>query len=88
MNEFNQEHRLLQRTFFSRFSEVELDSNGRFLVTKSMLTYAGLDKDVVFVGMGNRMEMWSPERYEEFLVRDQDQYAQLAEKYLGDNQSN
>lgn len=88
MNEFNQEHRLLQRTFFSRFSDVELDGNGRFLVPKIMLNYAKLEKEVVFVGMGNRMEMWNPERYEEFLIRDQEQYAKLAEKYLGDNPEN
>jgi MraZ protein len=88
MNEFNQEHRLLQRAFFSRFNEVELDNNGRFLVPKSMLTYAELDKDVIFVGLGNRMEMWNPELYEQNLIKDQQQFAQLTEKFLGDNPEN
>jgi len=88
MNEFNQEHRHLQRAFFSRFNEVELDSNGRFLIPKMMLNHAQLDKEVVFVGMGNRMEMWSPVLYEQFLIKDQDAYAELAEKYLGDSPEN
>src|SRR4051794_18879298 len=53
MNEFNNEHRSLQRNFFNRFTEVELDGNGRFLIPRSMMLHAGLEKDVVFVGMGN-----------------------------------
>ena len=58
MNEFNEEFRILQRNFFRRITEVEIDKAGRILVPKTMSTYAKLDKEVILVGMGNRMELW------------------------------
>ncbi len=85
LNEFNEEYRNFQRNFFRGNTELELDNNGRFLVPKSLLKYAQIDKDAILVGMGNRLEIWNPELYEQFLVKDQQQFSKLAEKYLGDN---
>lgn len=82
LNEFNEEYRSLQRNFFRGNTQVELDSNGRFLIPKTMLKYASMDKDVIVVGMGNRIEMWNPETYEDYLIKDQSEFSKLAEKYL------
>ena len=49
-----------------------------------MLKYAELDKDVIVVGMGNRFELWNPEKYEEYLIQDRDEFSKLAEKYLSE----
>lgn len=85
LNEFNEEYRNFQRNFFRGNTELELDGNGRFLVPKSLLKYAQIDKDAILVGMGNRLEIWNPELYENFLVKDQKEFSKLAEKYLGEN---
>jgi MraZ protein len=82
MNEFNEEFRRLQRNFFRRISEVELDSAGRLLVPKAMLTYAKLEKEVILVGMGNRMELWDAEVYEEHIINDNAEFSKLAQKHL------
>ena len=82
LNEFNEEYRKLQRNFFRGNTQVELDNNGRFLIPKTMLRYANLDKDVIVVGMGNRIEIWNPETYEDYLIQDQSEFSKLAEKYL------
>lgn len=82
LNEFNEEYRKLQRNFFRGNTQVELDNNGRFLIPKTMLRYAGLDKEVIVVGMGNRIEIWNPDTYEEYLIQDQSEFSKLAEKYL------
>ena len=82
LNEFNEEYRKLQRNFFRGNTQVELDNMGRFLIPKTMLRYANLDKDVIVVGMGNRIELWNPETYEEYLIQDQSEFSKLAEKYL------
>ncbi|TAH24940.1 MAG: division/cell wall cluster transcriptional repressor MraZ [Cytophagales bacterium] len=87
LNEFNEEYRNFQRNFFRGNTELELDSNGRFLLPKSLLKYAQIDKDVILVGMGNRLEIWNPDLYEQFLVKDQQQFSKLAEKYLGESNS-
>jgi len=85
LNEFNAEYRKLQRNFFRGSTTVELDTAGRLLIPKPMLQYAGLNKEVVVVGMGNRMEIWSPEAYEKFLITDPQELSALAEKHLTDH---
>jgi len=88
LNEFNEEYRNFQRNFFRGNTEVELDGNGRFLIPKTMLKHAQLDKDAILVGMGNRIEIWEPGNYEKFLINDPKEFSKIAEKYLGDNPAN
>ncbi len=85
LNEFNAEYRKLQRNFFRGSTTVELDTAGRLLIPKSMLQYAKLDKEIVVVGIGNRMEIWNPEEYEKFLINDPQELSELAEKHLTDH---
>lgn len=85
LSEFNEEYRKFQRSFFRGNAEVELDSAGRINIQKRMLEYADLTKEVVLVGLGNRVEIWSPDLYEENLINDAGEYSKLAEKYLADD---
>jgi MraZ protein len=82
LSEFNEEYRKLQRNFFSGTATVELDNNGRFVVPKNMLAYAQLDKDIILVGMGNKVEVWNPTLYEKHLISDQGELSKLAQKHL------
>ena len=82
LNEFNEEYRKLQRNFFRSSSTVELDGSGRILIPKIMLQYSQLEKDVIVVGTGNKVEIWNPKLYEEYLIQDPGELSKLAEKYL------
>lgn len=82
LNEFNKEHRALQRNFFSSVQTVEIDSAGRILIPKQMLQYGGLERDAMVVGTGLRVEIWNPDRYTEQSIEDPEELSQLAEKYL------
>lgn len=82
LSEFNEEYRTLQRNFFSGTATVELDNNGRFLIPKNMLTYAQLERDLVLVGMGNKVEIWNPTLYEKYLIKDASELSKLAQKHL------
>ena len=82
LSEFNEEYRKLQRNFFSGTVTVELDGNGRVLIPKNMLTYAGIDKDLILVGMGNKVEIWNPSSYEKHQINDPGELSQLAQKHL------
>ena len=84
LNEFNEEYRKLQRNFFSGTATVELDNLGRFVIPKNMLAYANLDKDVILVGTGNKVEVWNPSIYEKFIIQDPSELSKLAEKYLNE----
>ena len=82
LNEFNAEYRNLQRNFFRGNAIVELDSAGRILIPKNMLAFAGLEKESIVVGMGNRVEIWDASKYDEYLIKDQQEFSDLAEKHL------
>jgi MraZ protein len=82
LSDHNEETRRLKRSFFTRITEVELDSAGRFLIPKAFQEYAGLDKDVVLVGVGSKIEMLSADRYKDFVIEDDIEMSQQMEKYL------
>ena len=82
LKEFSSEQRKLKRNLFSSISQVDLDSNGRSLLPKSMISHTGLEKDVILVGMGNVIELWSPDNYKKYLINDANEFSKLAQKYL------
>ncbi|MCC5920160.1 MAG: division/cell wall cluster transcriptional repressor MraZ [Cyclobacteriaceae bacterium] len=84
LNEFNKEYRKFQRNFFRNNVHVELDSAGRLLIPKSLLEHGNFSKDVILVGVGNRVEIWDPLKYEEYLIQDQDEFSDMAQKILDD----
>lgn len=84
LNEFNEEYRKLQRSFLSGVVTVELDNNGRLLIPKNMLAYAQVDKDVVLVGTGSKVELWNPKTYEKHQITDAGELSKLASKYLNE----
>ena len=60
------EQRAAQRLFFSHAARIELDGSGRLLIPEMLRKRAGLEKEVVMVGVENRTELWSRERWEKF----------------------
>lgn len=54
----NQNTRKIQRQFLSKAMEVTLDKQGRILIPALLRKLAKLEKEVVFVGMMNRVEIW------------------------------
>lgn len=51
--------------------EAELDSQGRFIIPQTLRTQTKLTEDIFFVGVGNRVEVWSKEaweRHQEYLA--------------------
>ena len=85
LSEFNEEYRKFQRSFFRGNHEIEMDGSGRINIPARMMSYASLEKDVVLVGLGNRVEIWNPDLYEENLINDTSEYSKLAEKYLAED---
>ncbi len=61
--QFKAEVRALQRVFISAASECPLDKQGRILIPPSLREYAGIEREVVFVGMVQRIEIWAKNRW-------------------------
>ena len=62
--QFKPEVKNLQRFLISAATECPLDPNGRIIIPPTLRRYAGLSQDVVLVGMTQRIEVWSAERWQ------------------------
>lgn len=67
------------RTFFAGAADQRLDKQGRIQVPPSLRSYAGLDRDVAVVGVGERVELWDVGAWEEFVAQADDHYAGIEE---------
>lgn len=54
------------RAFYSSCFEVECDNQGRYLLPASLREHAKISKDVTFIGVGNRIEIWSSEQWKNY----------------------
>lgn len=63
LSSFNPQTRSLQRLLVGNASDVELDGVGRILVAPPLRQFAGLEKNVVLVGQGNKFELWDEENW-------------------------
>ena len=57
----NKEARAFVRFFLAGAADVETDKQGRILIPGVLRDHAKLIKDVVLVGVGSRVEIWSKE---------------------------
>lgn len=53
----------MKRLMLGYAAEVELDGQGRILLTNEHRTYAGLDKRVALVGQVNKFEIWAEDAW-------------------------
>lgn len=56
--------------FFGTGVEASLDSQGRLMIPPALREYAGIKKDVYTEGTGNRLEVWSKERWLEYEAQE------------------
>ena len=54
------------RFFFSSAIECEIDTQGRILISSSLREFAKLTKEVVIIGVSQRIEIWSKQKWEEY----------------------
>ena len=60
----NKEARQFARFFLAGAATVEVDKQGRILLPVVLREYAGIEKDVVSVGVFNRVEIWDKDTFE------------------------
>ena len=61
----NKEARAFVRFFLAGAACVEVDRQGRILLPGTLRDFAALSKDVVLIGVGSRIEIWSRERWKD-----------------------
>lgn len=83
LNVYRSEDRNFIRYFFRGVSDVTTDTADRILLNKGLLDYAGIRKDVILFAYLDRIEMWDKKTYDEWLNREPEDFAKLAERVLG-----
>ncbi len=63
LSSFDPQSRSLQRLIVGNACDVEMDSAGRILVVTPLRQFAGLTKDIVLVGQGEKFELWDAEKW-------------------------
>ena len=74
-----------QRLMLGYATDLELDGNGRMLLPQSLREYAQLEKKLVLVGQGNKLEIWSEALWlaeREQALKDSGPEAELPEELM------
>lgn len=78
-------HRFFARTLFEWGHDAELDGQSRISVPQDLLKYAGITSDALILGVVDRIEVWAPHVYDEYLKRQPDTYATVVERVHNQN---
>jgi len=62
-SKFEKKLQALRHYFLGSASHCEIKANGRIKLEKELREYAAINKESVWVGMGNEIEIWSPENW-------------------------
>ena len=83
LNSFNIKHSTFSTLYLGGATPASLDASDRILISKRLIEYAQLEKQVVLLGKGESIELWDMKRYDELISMSADDYASLAEDVLG-----
>ena len=79
--------RQFNRLYFSGACEVACDKQGRILVPDYLKEFARIKREVIIVGVSNRMEIWAKENWETFYKNTKDSFEKIAEKIFSGQES-
>ena len=71
--------RIFMRFFLSGATECEFDRQGRINVTSPLAEYADLTKECVIIGVNDRLEIWSKDRFNTFFKENEENLSDIAE---------
>ncbi|MBR3490640.1 MAG: division/cell wall cluster transcriptional repressor MraZ [Bacilli bacterium] len=75
----NKDARTFMRMFLSGATECELDNNGRVQITGPLMNYASLNKECVVIGVGDRLEIWDQDMFNNFFNDNIENFSDVAE---------
>ncbi|WP_281164885.1 division/cell wall cluster transcriptional repressor MraZ [Liquorilactobacillus sicerae] len=74
--------RAFVRFFYSAATECEFDRQGRIIIPKALRDHAELEKKCVVVGVSNRFEIWSEDRWNDFSQKAEENFDSIAENMI------
>lgn len=86
LNRFKKKNNDFIRRFTAGVKIIEVDSNGRLLIPRDLYNFAGLEKELVLSSAINIVEIWDKENYESAIDDAADDFADLAEEVMGNDE--
>ena len=83
LNRFVKKNADFIRIFTAGVKTVEVDKAGRIQISKDLVTFAKLEKEIVLTSAGDFFEIWDKEAYENVISGDLENFAILAEEVMG-----
>lgn len=83
LNPYQREARDFVRTITRWAEEVSLDKQGRIVLPKRLMEFAGLSSEAVIIGSLDRIEVWDPEVFDAYLNETPGDYESIAERVMG-----
>lgn len=83
LNKFVKKNVEFIRMFNYGVMPLDLDSSGRILISKDMMKFAGITKNVMMAAAGDRIEIWDTKSYEKFITDSTVNFEKLAEDVMG-----
>ncbi|MEK9577963.1 MAG: division/cell wall cluster transcriptional repressor MraZ [Aquiluna sp.] len=70
------------RVFLSGATDDQPDKQGRVLLPQLLREYAGLQKELVIIGVGSRAEIWDAASWQNYLANNEETFATQAEEVI------
>ncbi|AXT58768.1 division/cell wall cluster transcriptional repressor MraZ [Aquimarina sp. MMG015] len=83
LNRFKKKNNDFIRRFTAGVKVVEIDSTGRLLIPKDLVSFAGITKELVLSSAVNIIEIWDKTQYEKVIDDTAVDFADLAEEVMG-----
>lgn len=89
INSFSRKGRIVKRNILRYAEDVTLDKQHRISLPTHLKEWSKIDGTAIFIGSGERIELWSPEKLDEMdSMLDDEGYAKLFEQVMGDEPEN
>ena len=83
LNRFKKKNNDFIRRFTAGVKSMDLDVSGRLLISKDLVGFAGITKEIVVTSAVNIIEIWDKDKYEKAIDDAADDFADLAEDVMG-----
>jgi len=83
LNRFVKKNNDFIRMFMAGVKMLDMDASGRLQISKDLINFSGIKKEVVLSSSVNRIEIWDKQSYEDTVNSPDVDFAQLAEEVMG-----
>ncbi len=82
LNIFDPKEGIVMRRFLQEAVEDKIDAQNRILIPKNLAEFAGLDKEVFILGALNKIELWDPKIYEDYINQQDLAFEEAAQQVM------